>query len=267
MDNSPFPPVARTLFGLYRRYDMSTGGSDNGASRLVTTLLTGVLAVAIVSNFAPAAQAFDLDEFRARMEQRKAELRSRLENMQDGSGSTDTTEEIPAPDGPAGDTTTNNTEGTPALESSCSCSASLSYSRADIRWQGNTLVFVPIFNVTIRVRGEGNQNDQWNLGLNYNGNAAFTSEDYTPPASTNFSGNHQWGGSCTNTRLNFSGFQEPAVPIASLVRNSLTDGTIDGVIQLRSSLSGCDTDSEAKQARFTIKEFGNVSVRLWNSIR
>ena len=150
----------------------------------------------------------------------------------------------------------------------CQCSASLRFSKPDIGFREGVLTFTPRIDVSVRTRGDTSALD-WSLGLDYEGSAAFSSEDVTPPADVPFAGSkHIVGGSCGNNRYMFKGFALDPVPFTGLIPSLVGSGeALDSTVHLMGQFTGCDTDELHRMFRFTMEELGNLKVRGWRSAR
>jgi hypothetical protein len=211
-------------------------------------VLVGVISVAVAVS-PLMVRASHIDALRERIEQRRAQREAEREARRQDSEESDSNQ--------------NNEE--PA----CNCSASLRLDDPDIYWSGNSLVFVPRFDVSVRVRGNDNGEGAWNLALDYDGQAQFSSDGLTPPVSSAFAGHDEWGGQCFDTRSTFSGHAGQAVTLATIARSlfSFSDHELDSVIRMRAGLSGCDTDEEYRQFDLTVEEFGNLDLGRWRRVR
>lgn len=218
-------------------------------------LVFALVFASVVGTSLPA-EAFDLDALRSRLDQRRAEL-----------GISQQVPIPPAVNNPNNSNTNDETDETVPV--SPVCNTSLNFSRAEVGWSGNQLVFMPRGDVSIRARGD-DPSDSWQLNLALTGHAAFAGEGVPTPSDVSFSGNKQWSGPGGSSRFRFSGqslLQEPVV-LATIPRSEFgEDDELTGTIVLEAHLTGCDVDTERRQFTFEAKEFGNLRVRGWRSAR
>jgi len=149
----------------------------------------------------------------------------------------------------------------------CSCSASVKFDKPDLQWSGGSLVFVPRFDVSVRVR-DNESAGPWNLDLNYSGDTSYSSDNMSVPPGVGFAGSDSWAGACVDTRFNFRGHAGAPVTLTGVLRSLFTqDKEMEGVIKMNADLTGCDSDNEYRQFRFRIEEFGNLKPNGWRSVR
>lgn len=150
----------------------------------------------------------------------------------------------------------------------CTCRASLSFGRPALQWSGDTLTFNPTVNLAIRTRGDAGA-PPVTVSLHHEGSTSYSSEDVSVPAGTSFSGDRTVVANIPcRSRYTFSGYQLPAVPLPGLTRSLLgSRQELDGVIQMKAAIAGCGFEEEHRQSTFTLKQFGNLFVRSWRSVR
>lgn len=154
-------------------------------------------------------------------------------------------------------------------EAGCRCAASLRLSgRPDLQFRGSQLVWVPRVDVMIRTRGAAGGPD-WSVGLNYEGNASFSSDDVTPPGDVAFSGSQNVAsGACGNNHYVFRGMALPAVEMSGVTRSLVgEDERLNGTVRMRSALVSCGDDTEARQFGFSVRELGNLRISGWRFLR
>lgn len=153
-------------------------------------------------------------------------------------------------------------------EEVCNCTARLSYDRPALQWRGGTLAFIPRVNLDIRTRGERSA-PNWFVGLEYEGEASYSSEDVIGPTGITFSGRRDVvGGQCGDNRYSYTGLRLPDVNLAGLVRGLVgIDQELDGVVRMRTRVVGCGADTEYRQFRFEVEEFDNLDVGRWRRVR
>jgi hypothetical protein len=70
------------------------------------------------------------------------------------------------------------------------------------------------------------------------------------------------------SRYTLRGISLPAVSLPGLPSSLVgEDQELDGTIQMHASLVGCGFEEEHRQMNFTLREFGNLRVKGWRSIR
>lgn len=228
---------------------------------MVIKIVGGVLVVFLLVGFGtfvlpPPAQA-EVLSWRERLDQIRAEAAARRQQRLEDRA----------------DATPDNNQNTPNIvldnngSEPCTCSATLKLAKPEVVWNSSGLAFVPRFDVRIRVRGN-EQAGPWNLALNYDGQASYSSTDITPPAGSAFSGSDSWSGACFDTRATFSGHAGTPVSIASLSRGLFVGGNeLAGLVKMKADLTGCDSDSEYRQFKFTVGDFGNLRTSSWRLAR
>lgn len=150
----------------------------------------------------------------------------------------------------------------------CTCSASLSFARPSLQWSGGTLTFIPKVNYSIRTRGDAGA-PLATVSLHHEGSTSYSSDDISVPSGVSFSGDRNLveNISC-GSRYSFSGYQLPAVSLTGVTRALVgEDQELDGKIQMKATMAGCGFEEENRQFSFTVKEFGNLFVRSWRSVR
>lgn len=149
----------------------------------------------------------------------------------------------------------------------CSCSATLGFVTPDLQFHNGVLTFIPRLNVSLRSRGPV-EAPGWTATVAYSGKASFESEDVTPPAEQGFSGNQDIAHGPCGSRFKLRGVQLNPVPLNGLTRTLLGNRQeLDGNIEMEAAVSGCGFDSENKMSRFTLKQFGNLTLRGWRTVR
>lgn len=216
---------------------------------LLVAVLVGLLSI----GGSREAFAFDREEFMRRMEERRAALRERLEQIH----------QTPGGEQPGGNTGQPN--GIPV--SGCTCSARLRFARPSVQWNRDMLTFTPQFDIAVNVRSDV-QDERWALELAYEGDATLSSDSIAVPAPVQFSGVGSWGGQCFDTRQTFSGYSREPVSIVSISRSLFgPDDEASGVVNLRARLSGCASRELSQQFSFRVFEFGNLRVGMWRRAR
>lgn len=208
-------------------------------------VLGGGVAVAVPKD----THAFDLAALREKLEQKRAEGRSRIDDLHQDSPNTSQSSEL-------------NDGGVPnqdneSTENACTCSAKVKLAAPDVRWRGNVLEFTPKFDIDVRVKGEEGALP-WGLQLQYGGQAH----------NTEFNGGKSFGGQCYDGRYKYGGLSGASVPMADITR-SLFTGTeeLETAIKIHTDITGCDVDSDARQAKLTVEDLGNVKARGWRTWR
>lgn len=131
----------------------------------------------------------------------------------------------------------------------CTCSASLSFDRPSLQWTGESLLFIPRVNFSLRARG-GNAAPPLNVSVNYEGDAAGAVFGGQKPVVS--------GWPC-NGSYRSSGVE--------LTRISVPSGLEDGTVQMKAAIEGCGFDEEHRQFSFKVREFGNLRIGGWRSVR
>lgn len=213
-------------------------------------------------------EAFDIDAMRARLAQARLEREQRLADLKANLGIEEKEEVTEAPSESDESSDVDLDAQSDGSESACGCSASLKLANPEVRWSGGGLVFVPKFDVRIKVRDERPE-ERWNLRLDYAGVSEFESGgSVAAPAKQGFGGSHVWGGSCVDTKLSFDGHAEPAVPLGQLVRSLFVeDAELEGTLTSRARLTGCDQEEKHQQFGIEVEEFGNLDIGRWGRVR
>lgn len=140
----------------------------------------------------------------------------------------------------------------------CTCRASLSFAAPDLQFQNGVLTFIPRLNVSLRSRGPSGA-PAWTATVAYSGK--------TNPGGE-FSGNQDIARGPCGSRFSLRGVQLTPVPLVGLTRTLLgEDEELDGIVELSAAVAGCGFDTEKKLSRFTLKQFGNLTVRGWRTVR
>ncbi len=151
--------------------------------------------------------------------------------------------------------------------STCSCSATLGFASPNLQWQHGVLTFIPRLNVSIRSRGSVAA-PAWTAMVTYSGKTSFTSADVVGPSGSGFSGSQDIAHGPCGSRFSLRGVQLAPVSLSGLTRTLLGKSeTLDGAVEMTATVSGCGFDAEKKVSHFTLKQFGNLTVRGWRSIR
>lgn len=150
----------------------------------------------------------------------------------------------------------------------CTCSASFSYDRPSLQWSSEGLVLIPRVNFSIRARG-GNEAPPLNVSINYEGSTAYSSEDVSPPDGVSFSGQKQVvSGFPCNGSYRSSGVDLTQITLSGLVRSLLGNRqALNGVVRMKASIQGCGFEERERQFPFTMREFGNLRIGGWRSVR
>lgn len=150
----------------------------------------------------------------------------------------------------------------------CSCSAGLSFDRPQLQFSGGTLSFIPRVNVDLRSHGESSA-PAFTVNLNYTGSSSYTSDDITPPAGVAFSGNKTVvSNALCGSTYSFGGLALSPVSLTGLSRGLVEeDQKLAGTIRLQADLAGCSEETEQRQFGFTLRQFGNLVVNGWRSLR
>lgn len=150
----------------------------------------------------------------------------------------------------------------------CTCSASLSFDRSSFLWSSEGLVFIPRVNFSIRARG-GSEAPPLNVAVNYEGGTSYSSEDVSVPDGASFGGQKQVisGFPCNGTYRS-SGVELTRVTLSGLLRSLLGEGQeLNGLVGMKANIQGCGFDEENRQASFRLREFGNLRIGGWRSVR
>lgn len=131
----------------------------------------------------------------------------------------------------------------------CTCSASLSFDRPSLQWTGEGLLFIPRVNYSLRARG-GSEAPSLNVSVNYEGDAAGAGFSGQKPVVS--------GWPC-NGSYRSSGVE--------LTRMSVPSGLEEGTVQMKAAIEGCGFDEETRQFSFKVREFGNLRIVGWRSVR
>lgn len=152
--------------------------------------------------------------------------------------------------------------------STCQCSARLSFSRPELNFNASVLTFIPRVDISLRTRGSADAPD-WSLGLNYTGQANFASEDVSAPGPLAFNGQqHVVGGQCGNNRYTFKGLALSPVTFTNIPWAIVgPKQELDGQVNLQAALQGCSQETKHSQFSFRLKEVGNLLVRSWRTVR
>lgn len=149
----------------------------------------------------------------------------------------------------------------------CTCSASVSLAKPQLRFSGGVLTFIPAVDISIRSRGNMAQ-PRWTATLAYSGETSYESDDVTPPGGTSFSTTKEMVSGYCGSRYTFKGHQLPAVALSGLTSQFVgADQELDGLVKMKAEVTGCGEDSAEKGFKFTLEEFGNLFVRGWRTIR
>lgn len=140
----------------------------------------------------------------------------------------------------------------------CRCSATLGFAAPDLQFQNRVLTFIPRLNVSLRSRGPF-EAPAWTATVTYFGKTSPGGE---------FNGSQDIARGPCGSRFSLRGVQLNPVPLAGLTRTLLgEDQELDGTVELSAAVTGCGFDSEKKMSRFTLKQFGNLTVRGWKTVR
>lgn len=140
----------------------------------------------------------------------------------------------------------------------CTCSASLGFAAPDLQFRNGVLTFIPRINVSLRSRGSVTA-PGWTATVQYSGKTTPGGE---------FSGNQAVAQGPCGSRFSLRGVQLAPVPINGLTRGLLGHHEeLDGTLEMTAEVRGCGFDSEKKLSRFTLKEFGNLVIRGWSTVR
>lgn len=140
----------------------------------------------------------------------------------------------------------------------CSCSATLGFAAPDLQFHNSVLTFIPRLNVSLRSRGPV-EAPGWTAMVAYSGK--------TNPGGE-FSGSQNIARGPCGSRFSLRGVQLDPMPLPGLTRTLLgEDEELDGTIEMAATVQGCGFDSEKKMSRFTLKQFGNLTVRGWRTVR
>lgn len=131
----------------------------------------------------------------------------------------------------------------------CSCSASLGFDKPSLQWSSNGLVFIPRVNFSIRARG-GDEAPPLNVSVNYEGETAGTSFNGRKPIVS--------GWPC-NGRYRSSGVE--------LTRLLVPSAFGEGKVRMKATIEGCGFGEEHRQFSFEVREFGNLHIGGWRSVR
>ncbi len=213
-------------------------------------ILWGIVALLLIG---VSAQASRIDDLRAQLALRRAEREAARNIVR------------PAPDE---ENQPEENNQVPDGQQPCVCSVSLSLDAPDVSWNGNSLVFTPRFDVDIRVRGNNNA-APWNVTLDYQGQAQFSSSTLAAPTGASFSGQKEWSGQCFNTSSRFRSLSGNPVSLATLARSLFSDSMakLNATVLLNASLGGCDVDAEKSQYSFAVGSFGNIDLGRWRRLR
>jgi len=150
----------------------------------------------------------------------------------------------------------------------CTCSSSLSFDRPSLRWSSEGLIFTPRVNFSVRARG-GDQAPPLSISVNYEGGSAYASEDVSPPNGVSFSGEKQLLSNFPcNGSYRAKGVELSDVTLSGLLRSLLgEDQELEGNVQMKASIAGCGFEEENRQFSFRLREFGNLRVGSWHSVR
>jgi hypothetical protein len=150
----------------------------------------------------------------------------------------------------------------------CTCSASLSYAKPSLSFGSSGLVLIPRANVDVRLRGDLD-GPKHTIGLHYEGNTAYESDDVAVPGGISFSGDKTLlnNAGCEG-RWSFDGVELDRITLPGIVRTLLgAKQELDGNVHLKTAIAGCGFEEENRQFPFTLKEFGNFRVGGWRSVR
>ncbi len=140
----------------------------------------------------------------------------------------------------------------------CSCSATLGFAAPDLQFQNGVLTFIPRLNVSLRSRGTVAA-PAWTATVAYSGQTSPGGE---------FGGNQDIARGPCGSRFSLRGVQLAPVTLNGLTRTLLGNRQeLDGTIEMAATVSGCGFDREKKMSRFTLKQFGNLTVRGWRMVR
>lgn len=140
----------------------------------------------------------------------------------------------------------------------CTCSASLGFAAPDLQFQDGVLTFLPRINVSLRSRGPVAA-PGWTATVQYSG---------TTTPGGGFSGKQDIAHGPCGSRFSLRGVQLAPISLNGLTRGLLGHREeLDGTLEMTAEVRGCGFDSEKKLSRFTLKEFGNLVVRGWRTVR
>lgn len=109
-----------------------------------------------------------------------------------------------------------------------------------------------------------------NINLHHEGLTNYSSKYVDVPDGVSFSGDRSvvQNLSC-GSRYSFSGYQLPSVSLTGLSRTMVGHRqTLTGNVQMKAMVQGCGFDEvENRQFGFTLKEFGNLFLGGWRSVR
>lgn len=150
----------------------------------------------------------------------------------------------------------------------CTCSSSLSFDKPLFQWTGEGLIFVPRVNFSVRAQG-GSEAPPLNVVVNYEGLTSYESEDVSVPDGAVFSGQKQViNGFPCNGSYRSSGAELQKITLGGLMRSFLgEDQELHGLVRMKASIEGCGFDEENREAHFRVREFGNLRIGGWRSIR
>ena len=217
-------------------------------------LVAGLLAVS--TNYTDAAIDHQArrDALRERIEQRRAE-READRNQEDNNE----------------DQGSDNNQSEPDEEDSdepeCTCRASIGFGRPTLGFSNGTLTFVPRIDFNIRSRGDFDA-PAWTATVDYEGVAAYESDDVAVPGPTPFSGSRQVASSTCGSNHSFKGLALNPVPLSGITSTLVgQDQELEGAVAMRAKIQGCGFDSEQRQLRFTLEDVLNLKVRGWRPLR
>lgn len=150
----------------------------------------------------------------------------------------------------------------------CTCSASLGFDKPLFQWSSEGLVFIPRVNFSVRSRG-GSEAPPLNVVVNYGGETSYESGDVSVPAGVAFSGQKQViNGFPCNGSYRSSGVALTKVALTGLVRSLIgEDQELNGLVHMQASIEGCGFDEENRESSFRMREFGNLRIGGWRSVR
>jgi len=189
-----------------------------------------------------SAEAYNREEFRVRLEARRAEREVRREERR-------AEREARRRE--------RDQQSEEPVDSVCGCRARVKNADPVVQWQDGKLMIIPYVDLNIRVKG-GDINTRWKLDLKSEGSTAFDVDG----GKVTVAGNNSWGGACMDTRWDIKGQKLPAISVGSLARSMFgADSEVKGQVSIKTKVSGCDVDDDADEFRIKIGPFGSIRVR------
>ncbi len=159
-------------------------------------------------------------------------------------------------------------EDSDEISNSCDCSTRLRFSRPELVWRGDRLMFVPRIDLDIRSRGE-TSDPRFSAILDYEGETTLFSEDMRVSEGKGFAGKKAVvDGAICGSDYSFEGIRLGEVELFKMAGSLFSFiGELEGGLKMKASVEGCEYDEDYRQMEFSVEEFGNLSVGRWRRAR